>query len=128
MRSEMRAEALRDAQFGSLEPGRFRTFGGGNVVFYAERVDDNHILHNVNVFVDRTRRAGQTTAASSRSGSRPAPSSAARDRRSRRSCSTTASATRACRAAASFSIIQFSEGGYPIRLGELSGRTPARRS
>ena len=57
---QIRAEALRDAQFGSLEPGRFRTFGGGNVVFYAERVDDNHILHNVNVFVDRTRGAGQT--------------------------------------------------------------------
>jgi lipopolysaccharide export system permease protein len=50
----IRAEALRDAQFGLLEPGRFRTFGGGNVVFYAERVDDNGILHNVNVFVDHT--------------------------------------------------------------------------
>lgn len=50
----IRAEALRDAQFGLLEPGRFRTFGGGNIVFYAERVDDNGILHNVNVFVDHT--------------------------------------------------------------------------
>ena len=29
------------------------------IVFYAERVDDNRILHNVNVFVDRTRGAGQ---------------------------------------------------------------------
>ncbi len=51
---QIRTEALQDAQFGLLEPGRFRTFGGGNVVFYAERVDDNGILHNVNVFVDRT--------------------------------------------------------------------------
>lgn len=50
----IRAEALRDAQFGLLEPGRFRTFGGGNVVFYAESVDDNGVLHNVNVFVDHT--------------------------------------------------------------------------
>ena len=50
----IRAEALREAQFGLLEPGRFRTFGGGNIVFYAERVDDNGILHNVNVFVDHT--------------------------------------------------------------------------
>jgi lipopolysaccharide export system permease protein len=49
----IRAEAMRDAQFGSLEPGRFRTFGGGNVVFYAESVDDNGILHNVNVFVEQ---------------------------------------------------------------------------
>jgi lipopolysaccharide export system permease protein len=51
---EIRAAALRDAQFGLLEPGRFRTFGGGNVVFYAERIDDKGILHNVSVFVERT--------------------------------------------------------------------------
>ena len=49
----IRSEALREAQFGALEPGRFRTFGGGNVVFYAESVDANGVLHNVNVFVDR---------------------------------------------------------------------------
>ncbi|HEY8538415.1 MAG TPA: LPS export ABC transporter permease LptF [Steroidobacteraceae bacterium] len=49
----IRADALREAQFGALEPGRFRAFGGGNIVFYAESVDDNGILHNVNVFVDR---------------------------------------------------------------------------
>src|SRR6187551_2926880 len=50
--------ALREAQFGALEPGRFRTFAAGKIVFYAERVDDNHILHNVNVFVDRTEEEG----------------------------------------------------------------------
>ena len=50
----IRAEAIREAQFGLLEPGRFRTFAGGSIVFYAERVDDNGILHNVHVFVDRT--------------------------------------------------------------------------
>jgi len=54
----IRAEAMRDAQFGLLEPGRFRTFGGGNVVFYAERVDDNGILHNVNVFVEQSAQEG----------------------------------------------------------------------
>lgn len=50
---EIRAAALRDAQFGLLEPGRFRTFSGGRIVFYAERVDGNGVLHNVNVFVER---------------------------------------------------------------------------
>jgi lipopolysaccharide export system permease protein len=55
---EIRANAYRDAQLGMLEPGRFRTFGNGGVVFYAERVDDNGILHNVHVFVDRGARAG----------------------------------------------------------------------
>jgi len=49
----IRLEALREAQFGALEPGRFRAFAGGNIVFYAERVDDNGILYNVTVFVDR---------------------------------------------------------------------------
>jgi lipopolysaccharide export system permease protein len=49
----IRTEAMRDAQFGALEPGRFRPLAGGTVVFYAERVDANGILHNVNVFVDR---------------------------------------------------------------------------
>jgi lipopolysaccharide export system permease protein len=52
---EIRASAYRDAQLGMLEPGRFRTFGDGSVVFYAERVDDYGILHNVHVFVDRAR-------------------------------------------------------------------------
>jgi lipopolysaccharide export system permease protein len=54
---EIRASAYRDAQLGMLEPGRFRTFGSGNVVFYAERVDDNGVLHNVHVFVDRSAEA-----------------------------------------------------------------------
>ncbi len=35
---EIRIEALRAAQFGALEAGRFRSFAGGDAVFYAERV------------------------------------------------------------------------------------------
>jgi lipopolysaccharide export system permease protein len=35
---QIRVEALRAAQFGALEAGRFRAFAGGDVVFYAERV------------------------------------------------------------------------------------------
>jgi lipopolysaccharide export system permease protein len=35
---QIRVEALKAAQFGALEPGRFRTFASGDVVFYAERV------------------------------------------------------------------------------------------
>lgn len=55
---EIRATAYRDAQLGMLEPGRFRTFGDGSIVFYAERVDDFGILHNVHVFVDRSKQGG----------------------------------------------------------------------
>jgi lipopolysaccharide export system permease protein len=44
---ELRTEAIRDAQFGQLEPGKFRTFAGGTAVFYAERADAAGVLYNV---------------------------------------------------------------------------------
>jgi lipopolysaccharide export system permease protein len=47
----LRVEAMRSAQFGALEPGRFRSFAGGDVVFYAERVRPNGQLEGV--FVER---------------------------------------------------------------------------
>jgi lipopolysaccharide export system permease protein len=47
----LKREALRDAQFGQLEPGKFRTFAGGAAVFYAERADDAGTLYNV--FIER---------------------------------------------------------------------------
>lgn len=43
----VRREALRDAQFGRLEAGKFRTFGRGSAVFYAERVDGAGVLYQV---------------------------------------------------------------------------------
>jgi lipopolysaccharide export system permease protein len=48
---QIRVEALRSAQFGSLEAGRFRSFAGGDIVFYAERVRPNGQLEGV--FVQR---------------------------------------------------------------------------
>jgi lipopolysaccharide export system permease protein len=47
----LRTSAIKEAQFGQLEAGRFRSFGGGDAVFYAERVDQEGVLHNV--FVQR---------------------------------------------------------------------------
>lgn len=47
----IRREATKAAQFRQLEPGRFRSFAGGEIVFYAERVDENGTLFNV--FVER---------------------------------------------------------------------------
>jgi len=44
---ELRREALRSAQFGRLEPGKFRSFAGGSAVFYAERADAAGVLYNV---------------------------------------------------------------------------------
>jgi lipopolysaccharide export system permease protein len=48
---DIRREALRQAQFGVLEPGKFHTFSGGNSVFYAESVDPDGTLRKV--FVQR---------------------------------------------------------------------------
>jgi lipopolysaccharide export system permease protein len=47
----LRQSALKEAQFGQLDAGRFRSFSGGDAVFYAERVDQEGVLHNV--FVQR---------------------------------------------------------------------------
>jgi lipopolysaccharide export system permease protein len=48
---QLRRSALKEAQFGQLDAGRFRSFSGGDAVFYAERVDAEGVLHNV--FVQR---------------------------------------------------------------------------
>jgi lipopolysaccharide export system permease protein len=47
----LRQSAIKEAQFGQLDAGRFRQFSGGDAVFYAERVDQDGVLHNV--FVQR---------------------------------------------------------------------------
>lgn len=43
----LRQTAVKEAQFGQLDAGRFRSFSGGDAVFYAERVDEEGLLHNV---------------------------------------------------------------------------------
>ena len=43
----IRKSAIKEAQFGQLDAGRFRSFAGGDAVFYAERVDKDGVLHNV---------------------------------------------------------------------------------
>jgi len=47
----IKREALRSAEFGLLEPGKFHTFAGGTAVFYAESADKDGTLHRV--FVQR---------------------------------------------------------------------------
>ncbi len=48
---DIRREALRAAQFGALEPGKFHTFAGGNAVFYAESIEPDGAFRKV--FVQR---------------------------------------------------------------------------
>src|SRR5258708_4484815 len=47
----LRQSAIKEAQLGQLDAGRFKSFSGGDAVFYAERVDAEGVLHNV--FVQR---------------------------------------------------------------------------
>lgn len=45
---ELRGQAVREARFASLQPGKFRSFGGATgVVFYAESADEQGMLYNV---------------------------------------------------------------------------------
>jgi lipopolysaccharide export system permease protein len=133
---EIRAEALRDAQFGLLEPGRFRTFGGGSIVFYAERVDSNGILYNVHVFIERPPEAPARQAANA-----PVDADPQRPNRFEIWTATRAEQRGAGQAEQTFVLydgeryegvpgegefrrIRFSEGGIPIRLGEAASRAP----
>jgi lipopolysaccharide export system permease protein len=117
---QIRTEALQNAQFGLLEPGRFRTFGGGNVVFYAERVDENGILHNVNVFVDRREDPASNgeleiwvaTRAEQRGAGQADQMFVLYD----------GEHYKGVPGEGEWQITQFAEGGYPIRLGEMESR------
>jgi lipopolysaccharide export system permease protein len=48
---DIRMNALRQARLANIAPQHFDSFGGGDVVYYAESIDDNGMLHNV--FVQR---------------------------------------------------------------------------
>jgi lipopolysaccharide export system permease protein len=138
----IRTEALRDAQFGALEPGRFRTFGGGSVVFYAERVDANGILYNVNVFVDRPEEQQQSKPVASAAADTPATVAAGGRADSGNKLEIWVASRAEQRGAGQaeqtfvlydgyryegvpgggqFRMIRFSEGGIPIQLGKIAG-------
>ncbi len=57
----LRQAALKEAEFGELDAGRFRTFANAGAVFYAERVDANGVLHDV--FLQRERASGRVEVA-----------------------------------------------------------------
>lgn len=128
----IRVEALRDAQFGLLEPGRFRTFGGGSVVFYAERVDSNGVLYNVNVFIERPAETpeGGTADGQVTPGSKFEIWTATRaEQRGAGQAEQTfvlydGERYEGVPGEGEFRRIRFSEGGIPVRLGEATSRAP----
>lgn len=60
----LRKAALQQGQFAPVAPGRFRTFGGSDVVVYAEGVEPDGTL--TNVFVERNRDGGVEVALAAR--------------------------------------------------------------
>ena len=132
----IRMEAMRSAQFGLLEPGRFRTFGGGDVVFYAERIDEQGVLHNVNVFVDHSNDdAAATDDAKDTAGAprKPVPgkleiwvATRAEQRGAGQAEQTfvlyDGQRYEGVPGEGEFRIIKFSQGGIPVRLGDPRAR------
>jgi len=43
----LKTQAAREARFSNLQAGKFRSFGGSNIVFYAESLDEHGVLRNV---------------------------------------------------------------------------------
>jgi lipopolysaccharide export system permease protein len=120
---EIRLQAVREAQFGQFEPGRFRNVGK-NVVFYAEKIDHNGILYNVNVFIDHS-------AEQKKDGSMEIWSATRAEQRGAGQAQQTVVLYDGVRyegvaGEGQFRIIQFSQASIPINLGELN--TKARTS
>ncbi|HEU4655590.1 MAG TPA: LPS export ABC transporter permease LptF [Steroidobacteraceae bacterium] len=114
---EIRLEAVREAHFGQFEPGRFRNVGK-NVVFYAEKIDDNGILYNVNVFIDHS-------AEENKDGAMEVWSATRAEQRGAGQAQQTVVLYDGVRyegvaGEGKFRIIQFSQASIPINLGELN--------
>ena len=109
---EIRADAIRHAEFGSLAPGRFRSFSGGDVVFYAERVDTNGVLYNV--FVQRNVGERVEIATAARAEQRGAGEA------DQTFILYEGERYEGVPGQAQFRIVQFSEHGIPVRLPQLS--------
>lgn len=137
---EIRNLAIREARFGSLEPGRFRAFGGG-VVFYAESIDANGVLHNVNVFVDRPEETDGKTQTTSKTATSKQAGDKNKTEKPEHRLEIWVAARAEQRGAGqaeqtfvlydgeryegvpgegAFRVIKFSEGGIPINLGDTS--------
>ena len=60
---ELRSEALRAGQFAPITAGKFRMFGGGSTVVYAQGAERDGTLQRVFVERDRGRAAGDRAGA-----------------------------------------------------------------
>jgi lipopolysaccharide export system permease protein len=113
---EIRSEALRQTRFGSIEPGRFRSFSGGQIVFYAESNDAQGVLYNV--FVQRRvedRVEIVTAARAIQQGSGDVDQTFVLYDGER---------YEGVPGNAQFRMLKFAEHGIPIRMGEVARKAP----
>ena len=111
---ELRSEALRAGQFAPISAGRFRMFGGGSTVVYAQGAEPDGTLRRV--FVQRDR-GGHARRSRSRSARR---TSTRRRRSAGHHAVSTASVSRAIPGERRFRIVRFAENSIPVRLPALS--------
>lgn len=118
---DIRGQALREARFARLEPGKFRSFGGGDrIVFYAESVDAEDVLHNI--FAQRT--------IGSRLEIWTAKRAVQRGIGEQQQTFVLYDGERyeGIPGSAEFRVIEFAEGGIPVGLPDVSASTPDRET
>jgi lipopolysaccharide export system permease protein len=115
---QIQGEALKAAQFGHLEPGRFRSFAGGDIVFYAERVDENGVLYNV--FVERNEGNQLQIVTAARAEQRNAGEA------EQMFVLYEGERHEGVPGSAEFRIVRFSEHGIPIHMPEPNARRSRR--
>ena len=114
MAQEIRIQAMRSAQFGALEPGRFRSFGSGDAVFYAERVDKQGQLYGV--FVQRRSDERVELAVAERAEQRGAGQA------EQEFVLYNGRRYEGVPGQAEWRIVQFTEHGIPVRLPDLKSK------
>jgi lipopolysaccharide export system permease protein len=107
--------AMRDAQFGDLEPGRFRTFGSAGAVFYASAADPDGTLRGV--FVRRVREGRTEIAVAER-----ARHLVSEDGQLHTIVLENGRRYEGVPGRADWRIIEFNEHGIPVRLPEPTPR------
>jgi lipopolysaccharide export system permease protein len=116
------AEARREADLGSIEPGRFTTFGGGNAVVYGERVSAGGVMENV--FLERHQTDGNVEVVVAERGEQAEsddPDTRLLLLRNGRRYEGVPGTTR-------FRVVEFAEHGIPYRLPSLEAPDPTPRT
>ncbi len=115
------AEARREADLSSIEPGRFTVFGPENAVVYGERVTDNGVMERV--FLQRRLATGGVEVVIAERGEQVA----ADDPDTRYLVLTKGRRYEGVPGTTAFRVVEFAEHGIPYRLPKLEPSDPEPR-